>query len=280
MASVPDQFDETVARALGTAFVEMLRESGDDADQIVIAHDMRESGPGLAAAFARGANAAGAAVVNIGLASTDGLYYASGALGLPGAMFTASHNPAQVQRHQAVPGRRRAGRAGQRPGRRPPPRRGAARRPERRGRRPVPGRAARPARRLRRAPALAGRPLRHPPAQGHRRRRQRDGRLHRPGRARRPGAAGAAADDRPALLRAGRLVPQPRGQPARPGQPGRPAERHPRAGRRHRRRLRRRRRPVLRHRRDTATRSRPRRSPRWSPYGSWPSSRAARSSTT
>ncbi|MBU2670434.1 phosphomannomutase/phosphoglucomutase [Actinoplanes bogorensis] len=92
---VPDQFDESVARALGTAFVEMLRESGDNADEIVIAHDMRESGPGLAAAFARGANAAGAAVINIGLASTDGLYYASGALGLPGAMFTASHNPAQ-----------------------------------------------------------------------------------------------------------------------------------------------------------------------------------------
>lgn len=92
---VPDQFDEAVARALGTAFVEMLRESGDDADQIVLAHDMRDSGPGLAAAFARGANSAGATVVNIGLASTDQLYYASGSLGLPGAMFTASHNPAQ-----------------------------------------------------------------------------------------------------------------------------------------------------------------------------------------
>jgi phosphomannomutase len=93
--TVPDQFNESVARALGTAFVEMLRESGDGADQIVIAHDMRESGPALAAAFARGANAAGAAVVNIGLGSTDQLYYASGVLGLPGAMFTASHNPAQ-----------------------------------------------------------------------------------------------------------------------------------------------------------------------------------------
>jgi phosphomannomutase len=92
---VPDQLDESVARALGTAFVEMLRESGDDADTIVIAHDMRESGPGLAAAFASGANAAGAAVMHIGLASTDQLYYASGALGLPGAMFTASHNPAR-----------------------------------------------------------------------------------------------------------------------------------------------------------------------------------------
>jgi phosphomannomutase len=92
---VPDQFDESVARALGTAFVEMLREAGDDADRIVVAHDMRESGPGLVAAFAAGANAAGAAVVNIGLGSTDELYYASGTLNLPGAMFTASHNPAQ-----------------------------------------------------------------------------------------------------------------------------------------------------------------------------------------
>ncbi|GLY01167.1 MULTISPECIES: phosphomannomutase/phosphoglucomutase [Actinoplanes] len=92
---VPDQFNEPVARAIGTAFVEMLRESGDEPDQIVIGHDMRDSGPALAAAFAAGANAAGAAVINIGLASTDQLYYASGVLDLPGAMFTASHNPAQ-----------------------------------------------------------------------------------------------------------------------------------------------------------------------------------------
>jgi phosphomannomutase len=92
---VPDQLNESVARALGTAFVEMLRESGDDADRIVIAHDMRDSWPALVAAFSAGANSAGAAVVNIGLGSTDELYYASGALDLPGAMFTASHNPAK-----------------------------------------------------------------------------------------------------------------------------------------------------------------------------------------
>jgi phosphomannomutase len=92
---VPDQFNESVARALGTAFVEMLRESGDDADRIVIAHDMRESGPALVAAFSAGANSAGASAVHIGLGSTDELYYASGSLDLPGAMFTASHNPAK-----------------------------------------------------------------------------------------------------------------------------------------------------------------------------------------
>jgi phosphomannomutase len=56
---------------------------------------MRESGPALVDAFARGLAAAGVDVVRIGLCSTDGLYYASGSLGLPGAMFTASHNPAR-----------------------------------------------------------------------------------------------------------------------------------------------------------------------------------------
>ena len=56
---------------------------------------MRPSRPGLAAAFAEGATSTGADVIDIGLASTDLLYFASGRLDLPGAMFTASHNPAQ-----------------------------------------------------------------------------------------------------------------------------------------------------------------------------------------
>ena len=55
---------------------------------------MRDSSPELARAFADGARSRGVDVTLIGLASTDGLYYASGALDLPGAMFTASHNPA------------------------------------------------------------------------------------------------------------------------------------------------------------------------------------------
>ncbi|MPZ28803.1 MAG: phosphomannomutase/phosphoglucomutase [Micromonosporaceae bacterium] len=93
--TVPDQLDEGVARALGTAFVLMLRDGGDPAGTIVVGYDMRESSPGLAAAFAEGARAAGAGVVDAGLGSTDLLYYAAGALDLPGAMFTASHNPAQ-----------------------------------------------------------------------------------------------------------------------------------------------------------------------------------------
>ncbi|MEU6016540.1 phosphomannomutase/phosphoglucomutase [Streptomyces sp. NPDC047515] len=87
---VPDQWDESLAEQFGAAFVEVT-----DADAIVIGHDMRPSSPGLAAAFARGAAARGADVTMIGLCSTDQLYFASGSLGLPGAMFTASHNPAR-----------------------------------------------------------------------------------------------------------------------------------------------------------------------------------------
>ncbi|MGA1169375.1 MAG: phosphomannomutase/phosphoglucomutase, partial [Ilumatobacteraceae bacterium] len=66
-----------------------------NATSVVVAHDMRPSGPGLVSAFQDGATSCGASVVNLGLASTDLLYYASGILNLPGAMFTASHNPAQ-----------------------------------------------------------------------------------------------------------------------------------------------------------------------------------------
>jgi phosphomannomutase len=87
---VPDQWDETLAELFGAAFVRVT-----DADAITVGHDMRPSSPGLARAFARGAAALGADVTEIGLCSTDQLYYASGALDLPGAMFTASHNPAQ-----------------------------------------------------------------------------------------------------------------------------------------------------------------------------------------
>ncbi|CAL9293127.1 MULTISPECIES: phosphomannomutase/phosphoglucomutase [unclassified Streptomyces] len=87
---VPDQWDETLAELFGAAFVQVT-----GADAIVVGHDMRPSSPGLSGAFARGAAARGADVTLIGLCSTDQLYFASGHLGLPGAMFTASHNPAQ-----------------------------------------------------------------------------------------------------------------------------------------------------------------------------------------
>ncbi len=87
---VPADFDEEIAGEIGAAFVRTL-----GAASIVTAHDMRESSPGLAAAFARGAAAQGADVIEAGLASTDMLYFAAGALDMPGAMFTASHNPAK-----------------------------------------------------------------------------------------------------------------------------------------------------------------------------------------
>ncbi len=93
--TVPDQLNEDVTRALGAAFVQTLRAAGEKVDTIVTAHDMRESSPGLAAAFSAGARAEGADVIEAGLGSTDLLYFASGHLDLPGAMFTASHNPAQ-----------------------------------------------------------------------------------------------------------------------------------------------------------------------------------------
>jgi phosphomannomutase len=88
--TVPDQLDAETARALGAAFARFVA-----APRIVVARDMRTSGVELGRAFAAGATAAGVDVVDAGLGSTDLLYYAAGTLGVPGAMFTASHNPAQ-----------------------------------------------------------------------------------------------------------------------------------------------------------------------------------------
>jgi phosphomannomutase len=91
---VPDQLDADVARAIGAAFADVVAVP-EGAASVVIGHDMRPSGPELVAAFADGVTGRGVDVVLIGLCSTDGLYFASGSLGTPGAMFTASHNPAQ-----------------------------------------------------------------------------------------------------------------------------------------------------------------------------------------
>ncbi|CAB4911664.1 unannotated protein [freshwater metagenome] len=93
----PEQLDSELCYAIGGAFVSVLklavRDGGPGA--VVIGHDMRPSGPELVSAFANGVMDQGVDVILIGLASTDGLYFASGKLNLPGAMFTASHNPAQ-----------------------------------------------------------------------------------------------------------------------------------------------------------------------------------------
>ncbi|MEH0927505.1 phosphomannomutase/phosphoglucomutase [Micromonospora sp. CPCC 205558] len=93
--TVPDQWDERAAEALGAAFTQLLNSTDEPGDAVVVGYDMRATSPGLAAAFAAGVRAVGRSVIEIGLASTDLLYYASGSLDLPGAMFTASHNPAQ-----------------------------------------------------------------------------------------------------------------------------------------------------------------------------------------
>ena len=91
---VPDQWDEDVARAIGAAFAEYVHaETG--ATAVVTAHDMRPSSVPLSRAFAEGVLSRGVDVVEAGLGSTDMLYFAAGSLQLPGAMFTASHNPAQ-----------------------------------------------------------------------------------------------------------------------------------------------------------------------------------------
>ncbi|MDZ4235334.1 MAG: phosphomannomutase/phosphoglucomutase, partial [Dietzia sp.] len=88
---VGDEIDEQFVSEVGAAFARLTR---DGATQVVIGHDMRASSPSLAAAFAEGVVSQGLDVVHIGLASTDQLYFASGLFDCPGAMFTASHNPA------------------------------------------------------------------------------------------------------------------------------------------------------------------------------------------
>jgi phosphomannomutase len=90
---VGEQLDVPTVRDIGAAMASLVRTEG--ASGVVVGHDMRASSPELAAAFAEGVTEQGLDVVSIGLASTDMLYFASGTLDLPGAMFTASHNPAK-----------------------------------------------------------------------------------------------------------------------------------------------------------------------------------------
>ena len=92
---VGEELDDAVVRDIGAALARLLRAEDPTTQAVVVGYDMRDSSPTLAAAFAEGVTGQGVDVVSIGLASTDLLYYASGTLGLPGAMFTASHNPAR-----------------------------------------------------------------------------------------------------------------------------------------------------------------------------------------
>jgi phosphomannomutase len=88
--TVPDQLDAGMCRAIGRAMARFAA-----APEVLVCRDMRETGVELAGAFSDGVRAEGVDVTDLGMASTDFLYFASGHLDAPGAMFTASHNPAQ-----------------------------------------------------------------------------------------------------------------------------------------------------------------------------------------
>ena len=91
---VPTELDAPMAGRLGAAFAAFFREEDPGATEVVVGRDMRLSGPPLLDAFCASAQSAGLNVADLGLASTDMLYFASGHLGAPGVVFTASHNPA------------------------------------------------------------------------------------------------------------------------------------------------------------------------------------------
>ena len=97
---VGEQLGPDVVRDIGAALADLVAGTRDSTGStgrgaVVIGHDMRDSSPRLAEAFAEGVTGRGLDVVAMGLASTDMMYFASGSLGIPGAMFTASHNPAR-----------------------------------------------------------------------------------------------------------------------------------------------------------------------------------------
>lgn len=90
----PEELDAELSRNIGAAFARLVSDT-EGAEAIVVGHDMRPTGPEYAAAFAEGAMGQGIDVVDVGLISTDMLYFASGSMDMPGAVFTASHNPAE-----------------------------------------------------------------------------------------------------------------------------------------------------------------------------------------
>ena len=88
--TTPNEMNDEVAFALGVAFADFVK-----APMVIVARDMRVTGESLAASFASGVTSRGINVLDLGLASTDLVYFAAGKLDAPGAMFTASHNPAE-----------------------------------------------------------------------------------------------------------------------------------------------------------------------------------------
>ena len=90
--TVPDQFTADGAKAIGGAFARFVAGQGETS--MVVGHDMRPEGEEFSQAFGDGALEHGVDVIDVGLCATDMMYYASGVLDMPGAVFTASHNPA------------------------------------------------------------------------------------------------------------------------------------------------------------------------------------------
>ncbi|MDQ3620037.1 MAG: phosphomannomutase/phosphoglucomutase [Actinomycetota bacterium] len=86
----PDDLDDDAARRIGSAFARFVK-----SPRVAVGRDMRTSSPTLAEAFSQGVHSTGAGTIDLGQVSTDALYFASGRLDVPGAMFTASHNPAR-----------------------------------------------------------------------------------------------------------------------------------------------------------------------------------------
>ena len=239
---VPDDLDEDLARRIGAAFAEF---SGGP--KIVIGRDCRLSSPDLAAAISEGVTSRGAGVVDLGLASTDLLYFASGSLDLPAVMITASHNPKQYNGLKfCLSGARPVGvesglleiRAMTETGLPPTGEPGLVEHRDL-------------------LPAYIEHVLTfldastHAAAHGGHRHRERDGGSRRSGG---PGATpGQAA---PPLPGARRDVPEPSRRPDRPGESARPAGRGPAARGGHRPRVRRRRRPRVPDRREGPGRER------------------------
>ncbi len=93
--TTPDQLDADLVRRIGAAFARFVRTQPHPHDRVLVARDIRESGIELVEAFCAGVTGQGMDVTTLGLSSTDMLYFASGSLDAPGAMFTASHNPAR-----------------------------------------------------------------------------------------------------------------------------------------------------------------------------------------
>lgn len=90
----PEQIDAATCHGLGVGFARFIQAAEPQTTSVVIARDMRPSGPELVGAFGDGIRSQGLDVIDIGMGSTDMIYFASGSLDVPGAMFTASHNPA------------------------------------------------------------------------------------------------------------------------------------------------------------------------------------------